>query len=207
MSGQTLLRSIRLTKFCRFFIAADDAASGERQQREISAALLNSPESADKIGHFFGETTRNLIASSSFTLVGGKTRGVDLVRDVLKHVPVHWVATEIVMSFYLGCCYTSNSHSVAGWYKNQDQGYPTWHLHRTPVVRNAWRHLFVSIILDRSKFSFDMFGRFIFLDVEAAKVMVLEERVKGYVQSLLRHIKSNLVVNAGQRVKSSSLFR
>jgi len=52
-----------------------------------------------------------------------------------------------------------------------------------------------------------MFGRFIFLDVEAAKVMVLEERVKGYVENLLRHIKSNLVVNAGQRVKSSSSFR
>lgn len=39
--------------------------------------------------------------------------------------------------------------------------------------------------------------RYIFLDVEASKVMVLEEKVKVNVTQLLHHIKSNL---AAQRV-------
>lgn len=36
--------------------------------------------------------TRQLVESSSFTLVGGKVRGLDVVRYVFKIVPVFWVA-------------------------------------------------------------------------------------------------------------------
>lgn len=70
----------------------------EKEQARIASALTNSAESTAKIGKFFYDTTRQLIASSSFTLVGKKTHGVDIVRDVLKLVPVHWAAADIVSS-------------------------------------------------------------------------------------------------------------
>ncbi|KAJ7765440.1 linoleate diol synthase [Mycena maculata] len=65
---------------------------GEKRQREIYTELFQSQESLDKVGNFFRDTTRKLITYHSFTLVGGKIGVVDIVRDVLKVVPVYWAA-------------------------------------------------------------------------------------------------------------------
>lgn len=62
------------------------------------SAVLNSPELVEQIGKYFYESTRKLIAANSYTLVGGKTSGVDLVRQVLRVVPTYWVATDLVSS-------------------------------------------------------------------------------------------------------------
>lgn len=62
---------------------------------KVHKALVDSPASLDKITTFFYESTRELISASSFTLVGKKTFGVDIVRDVLKVVPVIWAASAI----------------------------------------------------------------------------------------------------------------
>lgn len=58
--------------------------------------MADSTESIDKIGRFFFDTTRKFIDLHSYKLVGNITHGVDLVRDVIKYVPVHWAASEIV---------------------------------------------------------------------------------------------------------------
>ena len=58
--------------------------------------VLNAPELVELIGKFFYDTTKNFIASESYTHVGGKICGVDLVRQVLKVVPVHWAAIDLV---------------------------------------------------------------------------------------------------------------
>jgi hypothetical protein len=50
----------------------------------------------DSIGRYFYETTQKLIAEHSFTLVGGKTFGIDLVKHVLRTVPVFWAASDLV---------------------------------------------------------------------------------------------------------------
>jgi hypothetical protein len=90
----------------RFFLASADAAQGEKQQREVLGALLHSPEAADSIGRFFFDKTRELVAAASYSQVGGKTSSVDIVRDVLKYVPLYWAATELVSpcseSLFLG---------------------------------------------------------------------------------------------------------
>jgi len=36
------------------------------------------------------------MSESSFKLVGGKVAGVDVVRQVIRFLPVHWVATDLV---------------------------------------------------------------------------------------------------------------
>jgi hypothetical protein len=58
--------------------------------------LQASPDRADKIAQYFYERTRKLILSRSFTVSGKGVRIVDLVRDVLRYVPLYWAATELV---------------------------------------------------------------------------------------------------------------
>jgi cytochrome P450 len=68
---------------------------GAEAQAKVHKAIVDSPETLEQTGTFFFETTRELITSSSFSLVGKKTFGVDIVRDVIKIVPLFWAATEI----------------------------------------------------------------------------------------------------------------
>lgn len=74
----------------------------ETEQEAVVYALVHNPENpsslspADQIGTYFYDTTRKLIENNSFGMVGGKVRGVDIVRHVLKVVPVAWAATEVV---------------------------------------------------------------------------------------------------------------
>ena len=50
----------------------------------------------ESIGHYFYDTTQELIAQNSFTLVGGSSFGVDLIKYVIRLVPVHWAASDLV---------------------------------------------------------------------------------------------------------------
>jgi linoleate 10R-lipoxygenase len=79
-----------------FFLASQDIARGEKEQRELIGALAGTPESAKKIGQYFYDKTKELVAARSFKLVGGKVGNVDIVRDVLNFVSLHWAATELV---------------------------------------------------------------------------------------------------------------
>jgi len=65
---------------------------------KIHKALADSPETVNHIGTFFYEHTLELIKSNSYSLVGKKSYGVDIVRDVLKIVPIIWAASGIVIS-------------------------------------------------------------------------------------------------------------
>ncbi|KAJ7281406.1 linoleate diol synthase [Mycena rebaudengoi] len=80
-------RAAKVIKGKGFFIA-----DGDKQRQEVYGVLFPTKESLDGVGTFFSDTIRKLIDSHSFTLVGGKTCVVDLVRDVLKVAPVYWAA-------------------------------------------------------------------------------------------------------------------
>jgi hypothetical protein len=88
-------RAASVIKGKGFFLASADVAAGEKEQREVVAALLALPDAVDKIGTFFYSKTRELILSNSFAGVGGKTHSVDIVRDVIKFIPLYWAASEI----------------------------------------------------------------------------------------------------------------
>lgn len=69
--------------------------------KQFLSALAPTPEAVDKIGEYFYVKTRELIDQNSLPYIGTNTRSVNIVRDVLKYVPVYWAASEIV-SCYLG---------------------------------------------------------------------------------------------------------
>lgn len=85
--------SVGADKSSRFFAASENYAE---EQKQFVAALAPSPEAVSKICAYFHNKTKELIEQHSFPLIGEKTRAVNVVRDVLKLVPLHWAATEVV---------------------------------------------------------------------------------------------------------------
>jgi len=75
-----------------FFSASADAA---QVQKEFVGSLAPSPDAIEKIGQYFHKKTAELITASSCPLINTNTRSVNIVRDVLKLVPVYWAASEI----------------------------------------------------------------------------------------------------------------
>lgn len=58
-------------------------------------ALTDAPSSADKIAAYFANKTREMMVSESWTGTVKTAKSVDIVRDVLKYVPIFW-ASEVV---------------------------------------------------------------------------------------------------------------
>lgn len=80
----------------RFFLASNDDLESQRDQREVLRVLQAEPDRTDKIALYFYERTRKLIVSKSYTLSDTRVRFVEIIRDVLRYVPLHWTATELV---------------------------------------------------------------------------------------------------------------
>jgi len=79
-------------------------AAGPEAQFDSEMILINLLSAQVSIAaRFFYDTTRKLIDLRSFALVGKKTYIVDIVRDVLRHVPVCWAASEIVCPSSMYC--------------------------------------------------------------------------------------------------------
>ncbi|KAG1767154.1 heme peroxidase [Suillus placidus] len=85
-------RAAEVVKGKGFFTAS---ANGVEEQKRFISALAPSPEAISAIGKYFNDKTKELIELHSFSLIGKNTRAVNIVRDVLKFVPLHWAATEI----------------------------------------------------------------------------------------------------------------
>ncbi|KAG1765167.1 heme peroxidase [Suillus placidus] len=85
-------RAAEVVKGKGFFTAS---ANGVEEQKRFISALAPSPEAISAIGKYFNDKTKELIELHSFSLIGQNTRAVNIVRDVLKFVPLHWAATEI----------------------------------------------------------------------------------------------------------------
>ena len=91
-----LINWYNIYQIIRFFLAAEDPVQGAKDHEQVVKALADSPESVGEIEKFFFDNTRELIKASSYSPVVGKTQIIDIVRDVLKYVPLRWAATEIV---------------------------------------------------------------------------------------------------------------
>lgn len=64
---------------------------------QIRDALF-PPGRLDTYAKFYFDTTRKLIRQKNFSLVGSDVRSIDIVRDVVNLVPVHWASTHVVRS-------------------------------------------------------------------------------------------------------------
>ncbi|KAL9713581.1 hypothetical protein Ac2012v2_003192 [Leucoagaricus gongylophorus] len=62
---------------------------------DVLSALNGSPDLMESIGRYFHDTTQKLIAENSFTLVGGMSFGVDVIKNVIRLVPVYWAASDL----------------------------------------------------------------------------------------------------------------
>ncbi|KAI9509771.1 linoleate diol synthase [Russula earlei] len=78
-----------------FFLASNNDAESQRDQREVLRVLQSSPDQPEKIARYFYERTRKLIISKSYTLAPKGVKFVDIVYDVLRYVPLYWTATEL----------------------------------------------------------------------------------------------------------------
>lgn len=98
-------------------MAPEDLDQGAKEREEIVKALAGSPEATSKIEKFFFDKTREAIKEASFSPVIGGTNIVNLVRDVLRGLPLKFAATEIVRlplaepTSILSNCYFSGWHS------------------------------------------------------------------------------------------------
>ncbi|CAG8505142.1 15835_t:CDS:10 [Acaulospora colombiana] len=82
-----------LTKGYGFFLAFDDEPRHGNLRSMMRRALYRDG-ALPKYAEFYGEHTRELIKLRSFQSGPGK-RAVNIVRDVINIVPVHWVCEEI----------------------------------------------------------------------------------------------------------------
>ncbi len=79
-------------------------------------ALTGAAGSLDKITESFYQKTRELMITESWACVGQTVKNVDIVRDVLKYVPLYW-ACEVVC--HLNGRQVVNTHdsvcTLLGW--------------------------------------------------------------------------------------------
>ncbi|KAI9435341.1 linoleate diol synthase [Lactarius indigo] len=88
-------RGARIVSGEGFFLASKDDAESQRDQAEVLRVVGSPPERADQIAQYFYEKTRELINIKSYSLNDKNVKYVDIVRDVLRYVPLHWAATEL----------------------------------------------------------------------------------------------------------------
>ncbi|KAN0138085.1 hypothetical protein V8E53_003974 [Lactarius tabidus] len=77
-----------------FFLASNKEAESQHDQRDV-LRVLGTQDQTDKNAHYFYEKTRDLIELKSYSLIDKNIKYVDIVRDVLRYVPLHWAATSL----------------------------------------------------------------------------------------------------------------
>ncbi|KAG8750070.1 hypothetical protein FRC12_013089 [Ceratobasidium sp. 428] len=77
-----------------FFLAMDDRVKHQKDMNLMHKVMV-TPEALAQYTQWYGAKTAELINEKSFSMSKSKTRSVDIVRDVLNLVPVHWVSQEL----------------------------------------------------------------------------------------------------------------
>jgi len=94
--------------------------NGAEEHKRFIGALAPSSEAVSNICSYFYNDTKELIEETSFSLVGDKTRGVNIVRDVLKFVPLRWAATQVVRLHLMNVDVFFHDDLNTGWHYAQD---------------------------------------------------------------------------------------
>ncbi|KAF5387399.1 hypothetical protein D9757_005780 [Collybiopsis confluens] len=146
-------------------VSGKGAPEDRSEQKRVIGVFTGSPEASEELSKFFYSKTQELIKSNSFNLSGSKTRSVNLVRDVLKAVPIHWAADIRLIIF----CESKAGIRIKA--SASDSGD------------------FTAAEL------YSMLGdiySYIFLDVETSKLMVLKERAQSHVKTLGQYVENGV---------------
>lgn len=93
---------------------------------EISKAVFLKP--TPEIAAYFSEKTRSLIETKSFAQVKSDSRHVDIVKDVINLVPVHWICHIVNVLCFL--CLPSLTGYLLAWSSFEITKQPRWSLAR-----------------------------------------------------------------------------
>lgn len=81
--------------YFRFFIIYDQTDEGLIDQQAVLDILVRQEGSLQKVVDRFQKAAIEVIERDSYFLSGKKTKFID-ISSVLKAIPIHWVANEIV---------------------------------------------------------------------------------------------------------------
>ncbi|KAI0766618.1 linoleate diol synthase [Trametes elegans] len=84
-------RAGRLLRGKGFFIASPDPGRAAREQRAMLDALVGGPQGDAAVKKAFYDRARALMLHESYAGVASPVRSVDIVRDVLRPLPLFWV--------------------------------------------------------------------------------------------------------------------
>lgn len=76
------------------YLAPNDTIK-HRRDRLLIHEVLFAPGQIDIYARYYFDMTRKLIREKSFAFIGSDVRSVDVVRDVVNLVPVHWVSEHV----------------------------------------------------------------------------------------------------------------
>ena len=209
--------------FCSFFIAYDQTDQGLADQKAVLNILVGQQGSLEKITKGFQEAALEVIKRDSYFLSGNKTKNIDIAA-VLKMIPIHWVANEIVsdcLSFVyfppwasylkhsMHCCILfADSLSIL-----QRLVFP---LRQQATLMVIGQMSSFSRCSEKSTSTIPIFLcyiveaysilRFIFLESDPSKQLNVEDQAKKNAESILRVIKSNLRAVSGNRVRYLILY-
>ena len=83
----------------------NEQGKNSADRRVIREAFAGRSSDIAQHAKYMEKTVNDLIKSKSYTLVGGTKRSVNIVRDVLRFLPVHFVSNQIVSRFVRFACY------------------------------------------------------------------------------------------------------
>ena len=111
----------------RFFIEYDQTDEGLQHQKVVLDILLKQLGSMQKVATVFRRSAEILTQRESYFLSGKKSKFID-ISNVLKAIPIHWVATEIVSWFFLSFFVELSISLLLGRHSVKDERKPRWHL-------------------------------------------------------------------------------
>lgn len=79
------------------YMLTEDDVDSHRRDRTLQAQALFVPGWQDRLADFYRSKTASLIAEASWTYDGGRTRMLDVVRDVTNLTAVYWCSHQFGM--------------------------------------------------------------------------------------------------------------
>lgn len=95
--GQNI-KDIKLDK--GFLAVIDDAPSYAKATSLLKQIVFDSPDSLLRTLNWFHDRTLELVREKNLTLGDRSKHVVDVVKDVLRLVPVHWSSSQVVSDFF-----------------------------------------------------------------------------------------------------------
>ncbi len=86
-----------------FLTSIDDVAAYTRATKLVQDTIVPAQELAEN-GKWFFDKTRELIGGKSYTVYEKAPKSVDVVKDVLRLIPVHWAA-KVVRFLFFSCAF------------------------------------------------------------------------------------------------------